>query len=1397
MKKKTLWLIAAGAVALIGLLAVLLSGRGTGSGTYDNLIVNGDFEEIGSNGLPASWYTDAYVSTVGYSDYSMDEGLSGDGARIVNHALNDARFAQRVSVSPNTLYRLHGYIKANAEGGRGANLSVEGVAVFSESLYSTDGSWTEVALYGRTGANQTEVTVFARLGGYSGEATGQAWFDDVTLCRVDSVPGGYVETQWYAMQAAPAESEQTTPSTANVPLVLAAVAFALIYLYAVQRMRRPSPLDGAQGEKTTVWLFAALAAVALALRVILALAVRGYDIDVNDFTGWANAMAAYGPSEFYISGGFSDYPPGYMLVLWLVGGIGSLSGGASIFLIKTPSMLCDLMIMYLLFSEGKKRLSPVAALSVSALYAFSPLALTAGAAWGQADSVMTLLLLLTVIYALRGQWKIALPVYVLAVLVKPQALMFGPLGLMALVMAFVDARKENSALQALMKDTLIGVGIALAAAAVVVLPFSVKQGGVGWLFELYGKTMTNYNFVSVNGCNLYFALGLNWVDAKSVASLRTALRVLFVLLAPFAVYFFIKSDKKAVRVGIAGALAALFVLLLPISFLDTLTGVGLFSYNTLGTVVIALSLALVGYLYVRGKSIKHLPLLGAVLLSLLFTLGTMMHERYLFPAAALLLLAYLIEKDKRILWLALAVTIAGFLNVGCVLDRNIRIGGAPGHLTAPLFGIDSDMSALEYLSSFLTIVSCGYGVFLSLLLCRENADVQVVETLAVRAEKAPQKALPPRDELAAIDADMARDVEEKVTSRRMSKRDYILMLALTAIYCVMALVNLGSTKAPQTYWVLTAEDEEVVFDLGESRTFEMLYYGGIHWSDSWTNTYYRFFIETSEDGVNWTHEGSDTPYPARMDDGDCFRWQYLTYASAHDGVYSYSTAPRPLTGRYVRLKYDTIGLTLFEVLFRDVETKVPYEVAAVTDTRDQYDAYALVDEQDTMTGDPSWFNGTYFDEIYHARTAYEHLHGLRVYETTHPPLGKVLMSFCIAIFGMTPFGWRFAGAMAGVFMLPAMYLIARRLFKRRWLAPVALLLLMFDAMHFTQTRIATIDSFVTLFIVWSVYYMFKWLTMDFFGEKLWKTFVPLALSGLFMGLAVASKWTGCYAGVGLALLFFYGVARRLHTYFNVHQLLSSLPKGKKNQKKPEFSARLMAAGDSGGMRVLWHVLSCFVFFIAVPAVIYYVSYIPYFAAQGGVTVSRIVAAAESMLDYHSKPGLGMNHDFYSPWYQWPLSIKPMWYYSTVFSPAGYGSSITAMGNPAVWWTGFVSLLGTLFVFVKRHVTRNGLTLKDQKNDSRPLLLLICFAAQYLPWMLVPRGTYIYHYFPSVPFIILCTALCLDLLPEKYEKAAQNTATAIVTAAVMLFIAFFPYLSGITVPTWWLDAMKWFPRWIYY
>ena len=317
--------------------------------------------------------------------------------------------------------------------------------------------------------------------------------------------------------------------------------------------------------------------------------------------------------------------------------------------------------------------------------------------------------------------------------------------------------------------------------------------------------------------------------------------------------------------------------------------------------------------------------------------------------------------------------------------------------------------------------------------------------------------------------------------------------------------------------------------------------------------------------------------------------------------------------------------------------------------------------------------------------------------------------------------------------------------------------------------------------------MVRYLALDFWRIKYWKTFVPLALSGLFMGLAVASKWTGCYAGVGLALLFFWSVWRR-GVY--VYRL--------KKQPDSALTAEEKAVAKNGYRMILCNVLSCFVFFVAVPLAVYGLSYIPHFAHSGGVTVKKIVAECERMLWYHGQPGLGMDHFFYSPWYEWPFAVTPMWYSSSPYEPQGMEMTIMAFGNPAVWWIGAAMLVALPIAWCVRHVRRDSsLALHAVNWDPRIAVILLSFFAQYLPWMLVPRGTYIYHYFTAVPFVILANVYVFAWLEEKKKGLGKWLVFDQVLIALALFIAFFPYISGVMVSQKWLEAMKWFPGWIYY
>ena len=177
-----------------------------------NLLQNPGFEEIGADGLPVGWKTDAYLNLEGVTFYTVsDNAMSGaHSVQIENLDHNDARFCQTVAVEPSSFYRLSGYVKAwdTLDEGLGGNLSIKDVYVFSESVYDSPDEWQYVELYGVTDTDQHEVTVYARLGGYSGESFGTAMFDDLSLVKVDAPPEGIVASRWYQPTAAVQDDPQ-------------------------------------------------------------------------------------------------------------------------------------------------------------------------------------------------------------------------------------------------------------------------------------------------------------------------------------------------------------------------------------------------------------------------------------------------------------------------------------------------------------------------------------------------------------------------------------------------------------------------------------------------------------------------------------------------------------------------------------------------------------------------------------------------------------------------------------------------------------------------------------------------------------------------------------------------------------------------------------------------------------------------------------------------------------------------------------------------------------------------------------------------------------------------------------------------------------------------------------
>ena len=292
----------------------------------------------------------------------------------------------------------------------------------------------------------------------------------------------------------------------------------------------------------------------------------------------------------------------------------------------------------------------------------------------------------------------------------------------------------------------------------------------------------------------------------------------------------------------------------------------------------------------------------------------------------------------------------------------------------------------------------------------------------------------------------------RARSRALSRRDALPILLITGLYACTAFFRLGGMRDPQSFVPMAGQVAVLELPEGSAPSSIMLYPGvGMGSYD----------LSYSENGQEYFSVFSFT-----QDHIAVLKWTAITP----------ETSLRP---RYIRICATSGEPWLGEV----VPLNGDGDPIAVSCNIPQ-----LCDEADTVPLSQSFQNSSYFDEIYHARTAWEHLNGVWPYEITHPPLGKEIMGLGIRLFGMTPFGWRFSGTLFGTLMLPLLYVFLKKLFGGQLLPTLGTLLFASDFMHYVQTRIATIDTYSVFFILLMYLFLWIWLSED----KLW----ALALCGV-------------------------------------------------------------------------------------------------------------------------------------------------------------------------------------------------------------------------------------------------------------------------------------------------------------
>lgn len=532
---------------------------------------------------------------------------------------------------------------------------------------------------------------------------------------------------------------------------------------------------------------------------------------------------------------------------------------------------------------------------------------------------------------------------------------------------------------------------------------------------------------------------------------------------------------------------------------------------------------------------------------------------------------------------------------------------------------------------------------------------------------------------------------KRTAGKLITKADIILISAITIVFGIVDFIGLGNTTSPETFEYMP--DKIVYIEFSEPKTVNnVLLFPGVGEGD--------YIIDCSNDGENFSVLAE-----FNQNYNTVLKWQNIS-------------PEFPMSAKYYRV-FSSGRVYLGELAFADINGNL---ISFTTDGSEK-----LNDEQNKICFEENFMNSSFFDEIYHARTAWENLNGVYPYEVSHPPLGKIILSLGILIFGMNPFGWRFSGTLIGVLMLPVLYVFAKKMFSSTRAAACTTLIFATDFMHFVQTRIATIDSYAVFFIILMYLFMYGFVST---GSR-----KSLALSGVFFGLGAASKWTCIYAGAGLAVIWI------------VYWIIN---------RKAGFKVFLKNA------------LFCILFFVLVPAVIYCLSYFPYAKALGISIFSldylkEIIKNQQFMFSYHSD--LVATHPYSSVWYQWIFDIRPILYYLK-YNIDGTRQSFGAFMNPVLCWGGLISLFVLAYCAIA-------------KKCRTALFIIIGYLAQLVPWIFVTRLTFEYHYFPCGVFLAFALGYVIKLMEtgSKHYKPYIYSLTALSGA---LFIFFYPTLSGIPV-----------------
>lgn len=404
----------------------------------------------------------------------------------------------------------------------------------------------------------------------------------------------------------------------------------------------------------------------------------------------------------------------------------------------------------------------------------------------------------------------------------------------------------------------------------------------------------------------------------------------------------------------------------------------------------------------------------------------------------------------------------------------------------------------------------------------------------------------------------------------------------------------------------------------------------------------------------------------------------------------------------------------------------------------------------------SYPNQIVFDEVYFGQFVNSYFNH-QYYFDIHPPLGKLIIASFVWIFhGQSSFDFskignpavniflmRFMPALAGTLLVLVIYFLVLKMGLSKKSAFIAGFLVLFDNAILTQSKFVLVDIFLLFFGFLSLYFVFCYKNVLYEG-KTKKAILFLILSGVSAVLAFSIKWTGL-SFIAICFIYFLAVSFK--------------------KVKIKYI-------------VLWLAMVLALGFLVYFSIFYIHLKLLYLPGGGDAYMSqqfqqnklstwqKFIELNQKMYFYNST--LKATHPYSSEWYQWPVDKRAIWYWTNAVG--GKTASIWLLGNPIIWFAVLIAVAAAVI----------GIFFKWFRKKIPPVFyfLILGYFLNLLPFILISRIAFLYHYLSALIFGILI----LTVLYESFVKQ-NSTAEFIINyiflpAVLIAFLVFAPLTYGL-------------------